>query len=166
MKSTFYTIRGIQNELEFYQTTLTYGEIDVLARITGDAVVDEILLDELISNIKISNKGVQKIGNYLQTDNSFCSVLTFFVVPRRISKLEKGVDYTVDTWEGDFTKLTIKTSFFLLAVDGRHRIVAIKDILTQNFHLSDEQVPVVLIPFNSPSESRKLFSDLMQSKGT
>ncbi len=166
MKSTFYAIRGIQGELEFYQTNLTYGEIDVLARIPGDAVANEILIDNLMPNLKLSSKGVQKIGNYLQSDNSFCSVLTFFIVPRRISKLEKGVDYTLDTWDEKFTKLTIKTSFFLLAVDGRHRIAAIRDMLTQKIHLSNQQVPVVLIPFNSLSESRKLFSDLMQNKGT
>jgi len=162
MKYILYTTKATQNGIEFYQTTLTYGEIDTLSVVTGDSKADRILPHD--TQYKLRDKSVREISQHL-SHGSFCSALTFSLVPNSLKPLVLGADYTLE--DSDIPKierLTINVGFFLLAVDGRHRIAGIRKLLEENPEFADQKAPVVLIPFSSASDTERLFSDLSKSK--
>lgn len=170
MSFCFYVTKGTQSGIEYFSTPLSFGEIDLLAKISGDVLADRVLLKEqtpLQKNIclgdvayKLSHKGIRNVSTFLQ-NGGFLSVLTFIIVPINLAELTNDIDYILEETElRDIQKLTIKTSFFLLTVDGRHRVAAIRDVLLKQPNLAFQKVPSVLIPFKSQLETMQIFGDL------
>ncbi|MBO9669571.1 MAG: DNA sulfur modification protein DndB [Sphingobium sp.] len=92
----------------------------------------------------------------------FFSALTLILVPVDGEHLVEGVDYKFKTDEpnGDVGELVIEDQVLLFPADGQHRQAALAEAFRQRRSLATEEVPVILLPFESVKRVRQLFSDL------
>ena len=94
--------------------------------------------------------------------NPFFSALTLILVPIAGDKLEDKVDFDFvpDQPGSDVGELRIEDQVVLFAADGQHRREALAEAFKQNRKIATEEVPVILLPFESVKRMRQLFSDL------
>ncbi len=164
MPYTFSVIRGEQNHITFYQTTLEYGEIDSLVKLPEDLVLDRLLASDTEMQRKLSWTRVRQelVPYLLHEDNAFYSALTLFIIPRNFEEIIEGEGYEFIPSKDDSQVgyLKIYSSCFLFAADGQHRAASIKEALREKPNLASQKVPVVLMLFKAKSQVRQLFSDL------
>ncbi|NYF30663.1 DNA sulfur modification protein DndB [Sphingopyxis sp. JAI108] len=92
----------------------------------------------------------------------FFSALTLILVPVDGEHLVEGTDYKFKAGDedGDVGELVIEDQVLLFPADGQHRQAALAEAFRQRKSLATEEVPVILLPFDSVKRVRQLFSDL------
>lgn len=92
----------------------------------------------------------------------FFSALTLILVPVDGEHLVERVDYEFKTDQpnGDVGELVIEDQVLLFPADGQHRQAALAEAFRRRRSLATEEVPVILLPFESVKRVRQLFSDL------
>jgi len=164
MPYIFPAVKGHQKTTEFFLSTLEAGEIEALVALPEDFLGDDLLDDSLTMQRKLSWTRVRKeMKEYLlNSDNSFYSALTLFIVPRDLTPLVdgEGYEFRPNTPTSRHGELEIRSTCILFPGDGQHRAASIKEALKADSKLAAMQVPVVLIPFKNRNAVRQLFSDL------
>ena len=163
MASIFPAVRGQQRNHDFFQTVMDYGEISDLVKMPEDVLGDQLFDENLTMQRKVNWARIRsELVPYLQNDDAFYSALTLVMIPRDFSRMEEGegFEFTPTIPNGLLGELKLTSAVYLFPADGQHRAGSIKEALKTNPQLAMQQVPVVLIPFNSRSMVRQLFSDL------
>lgn len=151
-------MKGSMGEMDFYLTLWSLGEaaknISYSEELEG--YQEGELPAELRSQRRINWGRVRnEIVPYLtQVSDHFFSCLTVEVVT--ISG-ETEICYES---EGDFGSVLLDGSEILRALDGQHRLVAIKEAVKESPALAAEKISVILVPYRGVQRSQQLFSDL------
>jgi DGQHR domain-containing protein len=124
----------------------------------------------------VAKKRIQVLADYIvdQPDHFF-SALTLIILPRDYSRPAREGGKTEeddDDWDylfergsgpssrGRFGTLWLSGDVRLFPADGQHRALGAISALKEDTDIAKEEIPVVLIPFQSPDQVRQLFSDL------
>ena len=92
----------------------------------------------------------------------FFSAITVILVPVEGSHLKEGEDYTFKSSgpQGDVGTLEIEDHVLMFPADGQHRREAMAQAYGQDKSIHSQEVPVILLPFESVERVRQLFADL------
>lgn len=160
-------VKGEQNGIEFYLSTLEYGEVDTLVELPQEFFGKTLLNGDMAMQRELNWPRVrQQMRDYLLNgDHPFYSALTLFIVPRDLSPLKpgEGYEFRLDAnapKEAKYGQLLIHSSCILFPGDGQHRAASIKEALRENKSIASVQIPVVLIPFKTKEQVRQMFADL------
>jgi DNA sulfur modification protein DndB len=108
-------------------------------------------------------------------EDHFFSALTLIILPRDLERaaVEGGAEDDEDDWDYFFEReerrrpgqhrtgtLHLSGDVRLFPADGQHRAMAGRTAIRDDPSLAREEVPVVLVPFESADQVRQLFSDL------
>jgi DNA sulfur modification protein DndB len=162
MAYVFEVVKGEQRGVEYYLTTLDYGEVDGLVVLPEHFLGNKLFDDEETMQRKLMWTRVKReMKDYLlNADHAFYSALTLFMVPRDLSPLKEGEGYSFKQIGESMGQLTLRSTCILFPGDGQHRAASIQEALKEAPDLASQKVPVVLIPFRSTEMVRQLFSDL------
>lgn len=97
-----------------------------------------------------------------KTAHPFFSAITVILVPVEGDHLKEGEDFTFkqSSEDPDVGTLEIKDHVLLFPADGQHRREAMAQAYNQDKTIHSEEVPVILLPFESVERVRQLFADL------
>ena len=161
MGSQFEASRGQQGDLEYYVTTMRFGE---LAKNVGYAERDlgegAEMPAELARQRKLNIKRVRdEMRPYLlQNPDHFFSAIAVEVV--RPGDTTHEIKFTPSGENPDFGRISFDGTELLAAVDGQHRLKAIQLAVQEQPELARESIAVVFLPHRSIERSQQLFSDL------
>ena len=157
-------VKGQQNYITYYQSSVSFAEIAHLVKLPEEILGDELLDNEMTMQRKLNKSRVKSdLVPYLDKDSSFFSAVTLYMVPHDFTALEEGEGFYFRPIEDeeDIGNLKIDTSLLqLFTADGQHRIAAIKEKLKEDNSVATRKLPVIIIPFTSRNQVRQLFSDL------
>lgn len=161
MGSQFDAARGKQGDIEYFVTTMHFGE---LAKTVGYAERDlgegaEMPL-ELARQRKLNIKRVrEEMKPYLlQNPDHFFSALAVEVV--RPGDQDHNIRFVPNPDNPDFGRIMFDGTEQLDAVDGQHRLKAIQLAIQEQPELARESIAVVFLPHRSVERSQQIFSDL------
>lgn len=161
MGSQFEAARGKQGELDYFVTTMRFGE---LARNVGYAErqVGEgaDAPPELLRQRKLNIKRVrEEMRPYLlENPDHFFSAICVEVV--RPGELEHRINFIPSADNSTFGRVVFDGTELLQAIDGQHRLKAIQLAIEEQPELARESIAVVLVPHRGVERSQQLFSDL------
>lgn len=161
MGSQFEAARGQQGELEYYVTTMRFGE---LAKNVGYAERElgegAEMPAELARQRKLNIKRVrEEMKPYLlQNSDHFFSAIAVEVV--RPGDQSHDIKFVPNADNPDFGRIQFDGTELLQAVDGQHRLKAIQLAVQEQPELARESIAVVFLPHRSIQRSQQLFSDL------
>ncbi len=161
MGSQFDAVRGKQGDLEYYVTTMRFGE---LAKTVGYAERDlgegAEMPPELARQRKLNIKRVrEEMKPYLlQNPDHFYSAIAVEVV--QLDNQEHGIRFIPSGGNPDFGRIQFDGTERLEAVDGQHRLKSIQLAIQEQPELARESIAVVFVPHRSIQSSQQLFSDL------
>jgi DNA sulfur modification protein DndB len=161
MGSQFEAARGHQGDLEYFVTTMRFGE---LAKNVGYAERDlgegAEMPAELARQRKLNIKRVRdEMRPYLiQNPDHFFSAIAVEVV--RPGDTTHDIKFTPSSENSDFGRISFDGTELLAAVDGQHRLKAIQLAIQEMPELARESIAVVFLPHRSIERSQQLFSDL------
>lgn len=157
-------VKAKQKDLEYFETSMSFGMIDNLVRLPDDERWNHIFDDAEDAQRKLNKVRVESEMIPYLTDNkdSFFSALTLILIPRDGSVVEPNRDYKFRVADGHdkIGTIEIKDSILLFPADGQHRVAAIKGALKKDYTLAEDEIGVNLIPYHGTDEIRQLFSDL------
>lgn len=164
--------RGNQGAHTYFTAAMQWGELDHLLVFPEDiADLDE---DQQMQRA-YAKKRIGDLVSYLDEKDHFFSALTLVILPRdmrRAATDEKtnpgGPDYhfapfaegSIPFSSQEIGQLSLSGQVRLFPADGQHRSRAALQKLQQDAGFATEEVPVVLIPFESHDQVRQLFADL------
>jgi DNA sulfur modification protein DndB len=164
---------GRQGRHRFFTTSMRWGELDHALVFHDDLPnLDE---DQRMQRGLARNR-LDDLRKYLtDVDDHFFSSLTLIILPRNLTRgaVEgSGTDDDTD-WDYLFERderrrpgvqrmgtLHLSGDVRLFPADGQHRAMAGRSAIRDNAELAKEEVPVVLVPYDSADQVRQLFSDL------
>ncbi|OAI06195.1 DNA sulfur modification protein DndB [Methylomonas methanica] len=168
MNNFYPALRGVMGSWIYYPILMNpediVNNVQSSKEIRESKSLDDYLQRELTSNVK-------KIFNYISTcdDRFFNSIIlgVFENTPEWFSLNMKGIDEfddsTRDYLEDSMGILKLTGKERLFAIDGQHRVEAIKRYYASNQYYND-QISVILVLHvdNDPGKrrTRKLFSDI------
>ncbi len=166
---------GQQGLHRFYSTSLRWGELDPFLIFPED-------LKELDDEDRRMQRGLAKnrleaLRHYLLDEKDhFFSALTLIILPRDLGREARaGQPDAASDGEWDYLfqpdqqnppghqkpgTLLLSGEVRLFPADGQHRAMAARRALKDEYRLSREEVPVVLVPYHGQDRVRQLFSDL------
>lgn len=161
-------IRASMGDLEFYVSTVTFGEAARMVEFVEDV---DGWTGETPSELKLQRKlNLQRVERELvpylvSNEDHFYSALTVEIrtAPYNGSGEPGGVAFdTTERFPGglQFGTLTLDGTECLYALDGQHRLKSIELAIRLRPDLAREHVALILVPFQSVSRSQTLFSDL------
>lgn len=96
-----------------------------------------------------------------KTKSPFFSALSVILVPVEGTTItEDDLKFTAFDDDGDVGILQINDSVELFLADGQHRREALAEAYKEDRSIHSNQVPVILLPFESVERVRQLFADL------
>lgn len=105
----------------------------------------------------------QMVPYLLGGGHPFFSAITLIMVPIDGDALKEGLDFKfkrANPEEPDVGTLEIEDQVLLFPADGQHRREAMAQALAKEKGIALEEVPVILLPFESVERVRQLFADL------
>jgi DGQHR domain-containing protein len=183
-KNIFPAVRGVQNGVEYFLTTLSYNQIRQFITLPQDYLGDELLDPSLSMQRELQWTRIRnEMKPYLLRPDAFYSSLTLIMLPPGLPEsFDEGKDYIFrplkrsaeaeeesdEEWDALFGagELVIFNDFTLFPGDGQHRaasiIEALKDVeyLRRDPDLARVRVPVVIVPFRARPRVQQLFADL------
>lgn len=154
---------------EFFGTPYWSGKMKLAAisnviKPPADPMWDEIFEGSSAQRDLTKSRVMNDMVPYLLKPdyNPFFSALTLILVPVDGEHLVEGTDYKFKTSDGesDVGELIIEDQVLLFPADGQHRQAALAEAFRQRKSVATEEVPVILLPFESVKRVRQLFSDL------
>jgi DNA sulfur modification protein DndB len=165
--------QGRQGLHKYFTATMRWGELDHVLVFPDD--LGDIDEDEQMQR-GVAKKRIRDLVDYIvEEGDHFFSALTLIILPRDHSRpaREGGKDdEDEDEWDWMFEKPTgagprervgtlwLSGDVRLFPADGQHRALAAITALEEDSDIAKEEVPVVLIPFQSADQVRQLFADL------
>lgn len=170
---------GRQGIHRYFTTSMRWGELDPYLVFPDDleAELDE---DERMQR-GLAKRRLGELEYYLRDrEDHFFSALTLIMLPRNLGRpaVERPSDLNDDElaeaeWDWTFQRLAMsipgrqRVGTLLLSgdvrlfpADGQHRARAARNAIRAEHGLAREEVPVVLVPYESPARVQQLFSDL------
>jgi DGQHR domain-containing protein len=170
---TTHASEGRQGKHRFFTTSMRWGELDhalVFHDELGDLDEDQRMQRGLARN------RLDDLRQYLTTvDDHFFSALTLVILPRSLDRgaVEGTSAEDESDWDYLFERdekrrpglqktgtLHLSGDVRLFPADGQHRAMAGRTAIRDNPELAKEEVPVVLVPYDTADQVRQLFSDL------
>lgn len=153
-------LRGEMGGIQYYLTVWGLGE--AARNITYSEELDRRHEADLPADLRAQRKinwpRVRReiVPYLLQVPDHFFSSLTVEVVDPTGTKSE----ITFEPANGEWGYVILDGTEELRALDGQHRLVAIKEALKESPALAAEKISVILIPHRGLKKSQQLFSDL------
>lgn len=169
-------MEGFQRETRFFATAMQWGELQQMA----------VFPDELGHEFGDEGEGrlqrslvktrIAPLVSYLtDVPDHFFSALTLIILPRSLDHPAREAPEVGDDLDWDyffqrgtrtgpgrprFGTIHLSANVQLFPADGQHRLKAALDAIREESSIAREEVPVVLIPFQSRDQVGQLFSDL------
>ena len=157
-------VKGTFFGTPYWSGKMKLAAISNVIKPPADPMWDEIFEGSSAQRDLTRSRVMNDMVPYLMKQNyhPFFSALTLILVPVDGEHLVQGVDYKFKTDEpdGDVGELVIEDQVLLFPADGQHRQAALAEAFRQRRSLATEEVPVILLPFESVKRVRQLFSDL------
>src|SRR4051812_195621 len=164
---------GRQGRHRFFTTSMRWGELDH-ALVFHDELRD--LDEDQRMQRGLARNRLDDLREYLTAvEDHFFSALTLIILPRDLKRaaVEGAAEDDEDDWDYFFEReerrrpgqhrtgtLHLSGDVRLFPADGQHRAMAGRTAIRDDPALAREEVPVVLVPFESADQVRQLFSDL------
>lgn len=157
-------VKGSFFDTPYWSGKMKLAAISNVIKPPADPMWDEIFEGSSAQRDLTKSRVMNDMVPYLLKPDyhPFFSALTLILVPVDGEHLVEGVDYKFKTDEpnGDVGELVIEDQVLLFPADGQHRQAALAEAFRQRRALATEEVPVILLPFESVKRVRQLFSDL------
>lgn len=164
---------GKQGRHRFFTTSMRWGELDH-ALVFHDEIPD--LDEDQRMQRGLARNRLEDLRAYLNGEpDHFFSALTLVILPRDLDRAAveaEGIEDEGD-WDYYFEReekrrpgvqrlgtLHLSGDVRLFPADGQHRAMAGRIAIREDPELAKEEVPVVLVPYESADQVRQLFSDL------
>lgn len=170
---TYQVTEGTQGVHRYWTGTVPVG--DLVGSIMYPHDIPDLDEDEEMQ--RGYNKGrIKEMTNYvLNAEDHFYSAVTLLMIPRNIEDnlIEGDIEAGDDEFHYAFERaerrgpgksrlgymyLSGETVFF--PGDGQHRLLSLEEAVKEDSAIAREEIPVVIIPFESPDQVRQLFADL------
>jgi DGQHR domain-containing protein len=161
---------GFQGKHRYFTGNVPVGELEHMVKFPDEI---EALDDDKKMQRGLAKSRIKDLVEYLMKwDDHFYSAVTLLVLPRDLSRAAVEFD---ESGEGDYgfernehtgpskTRhgvLHLSGDVVLFPGDGQHRLKSEFEALKIKPEISKEELPVVLIPYESAEQVRQLFSDL------
>ena len=161
---------GFQGRHRYFTGNVPVGELEHMVKFPGD--VGELDDDDKMQR-GLAKGRIKDLVDYLtKWDDHFYSAVTLIILPRDLSRAATEFD---EDGEGDYAfvrnersrpgktrhgELHLSGEIVLFPGDGQHRLKSEFEALKIKPAIAKEELPVVLIPFESVEQVRQLFSDL------
>lgn len=157
-------VKGTFFDTPYWSGKMKLAAISNVIKPPADPMWDEIFEGSSAQRDLTKSRVMNEMVPYLLKPDyhPFFSALTLILVPVDGEQLVEGQDYRFKTDEtgGDVGELVIEDQVLLFPADGQHRQAALAEAFRQRRSLATEEVPVILLPFESVKRVRQLFSDL------
>lgn len=157
-------VKGSFFDTPYWSGKMKLAAISNVIKPPADPMWDEIFEGSSAQRDLTRSRVMNEMVPYLLTPDyhPFFSALTLILVPVDGEHLVEGVDFKfkTDSENGDVGELVIEDQVLLFPADGQHRQAALAEAFRQRRSLATEEVPVILLPFESVKRVRQLFSDL------
>ena len=91
MPVTFNAVKGVQRHTQFFQTNMSFGEIEKIVILPEEMLGDDLFNEETSLQRKLNWTRVRnEMVPYLGRPDSFFSSITLFMIPRNYEALEEG----------------------------------------------------------------------------
>jgi DNA sulfur modification protein DndB len=168
-------MEGVQREIRFFATAMEWGELQQMA-VFPDELADEFGEgEERLQRSLVRSRIAPLISYLVDVPDHFFSALTLIILPRILDQpaREATGPNDEDVWDYYFERgqksgpgrprfgvIHLSAGVQLFPADGQHRLRAALDAIRQEPSIAREQVPVVLVPYQSRDQVGQLFSDL------
>lgn len=163
---------GVQGRNRFYTGNVPVGELDRMVKFADE--LPELDDEEKRMQRSIAKSRIKLLVNYLiDAPDHFFSAVTLIILPRELDR--PAVKMDPEEEDGDYAfqavdsgrpgknrlgLLYLSGDVVLFPGDGQHRLKAEFEAIKEKPELAKEELPVVIIPFESYDQVRQLFSDL------
>jgi DGQHR domain-containing protein len=162
---------GNQGDRRFFTGSVRWGDLDRMLVFPDDL---EDLDEDHRMQRGLAKRRLQGLEKYLlDVPGHFISALTLVMLPREYERPAMEANGDDAEWDFKFEEiplpipgqhhagvLYLSGDVMLFPADGQHRSYAARLALKKKAKLAREEVPVVLLAFNTAEEVRQLFSDL------
>lgn len=167
----FETLEGHEGAVRYFTANIPVGQLEQMTRFPED--LGELDEDKEMQR-GFSPKRINEMVAYLlEADDHFYSAVTLIILPRDLDEpaqeIEMGEEDGGFAFEridrpgpgkSRFGFLYLTGDVVLFPGDGQHRLRSAFGALKEEPELGKEELPVVLVPYQSPDQVRQLFSDL------
>jgi DNA sulfur modification protein DndB len=168
-------MEGFQGETRFFSTAMQWGELQQMAVFPED-LDDELGNEEDRLQRSLVRSRIAPLVSYLvDVPDHFFSALTLIILPRQLERSAREAEGPEDEKDWDFFfargpksgpgrarsgNIHLSAGVQLFPADGQHRLRAALNAIRQEPAIAREEVPAVLIPYQSRDQVGQLFSDL------
>lgn len=168
-------MEGVQREVRFFSTAMQWGELQQMAVFPDDLGEAWVGEEDRLQRSLVRSRIAPLVSYLVDVPDHFFSALTLIILPRSLEhpareSLGLGDE---DDWDYYFERATpngpgrirfglihLSAGVQLFPADGQHRLRAALDAIRQKPTIAREEVPVVLVPYQSRDQVGQLFSDL------
>ncbi len=168
---TYQALEGRQGGVRFFTANVPVGELEHMVRFPED--LGDLDEDQEMQR-GFNRARVREMVEYLKEPDHFYSAVTLIILPRDLDRPTEEIQEEGDVGDFRFVPvpddlpgrkrlglLHLSGDVVLFPGDGQHRLRSEFDGLGEKIPgLAKEDLPVVLVPFESPDQVRQLFSDL------
>ncbi|HTA98146.1 MAG TPA: DNA sulfur modification protein DndB [Solirubrobacteraceae bacterium] len=168
---TYQALEGRQGGVRFFTANVPVGELEHMVRFPED--LGELDEDQEMQR-GFNRARVREMVEYLKEPDHFYSAVTLIILPRDLDRPTEEIQEEGEVGDFRFVPvpddlpgrrrlglLHLSGDVVLFPGDGQHRLRSEFDGLDEKIPgLAKEDLPVVLVPFESADQVRQLFSDL------
>jgi DGQHR domain-containing protein len=167
----FQALEGHEGAVRYFTANVPIGQLEQMVRFPED--LGDLDEDQQMQRGFSRTRIRDMVAYLLEADDHFYSAVTLIILPRDLGSPAQEIDEGAD--EGGYAFERLPTSgpgksrfgylylsgdVVLFPGDGQHRLRSAFDALKEEPELAQEELPVVLIAYQTPDQVRQLFSDL------
>lgn len=168
-------MEGLQGETRFFSTAMQWGELQQMVVFPDDLAEEFSSEEDRLQRSLVRSRIAPLVSYLVDVPDHFFSALTLIILPRELDRPAREAEGPEDENEWDYyfargpksgpgrTRagvVHLSAGVQLFPADGQHRLRAALDAIRQQPTIAREEVPVVLVPYNSRDQVGQLFSDL------
>jgi DNA sulfur modification protein DndB len=168
-------MEGAQGQTRFFATAMQWGELQQMAVFPDELAEDFGEEEDRLQRSLVRTRIAPLVSYLIEVPDHFFSALTLIILPRMLEAPAQEASGPEDDEDWDyyfqrapksgpgrarFGVIHLSAGVQLFPADGQHRLRAALDAIRQAPSLAREEVPVVLVPYQSRDQVGQLFSDL------
>lgn len=168
-------MEGLQGETRFFSTAMHWGELQQMAVFPDELAEEFSSAEDRLQRSLVRSRIAPLVSYLVDVPDHFFSALTLIILPRELDRPAHEAEgpEDEDEWDYYFARgpkngpgrtragvIHLSAGVQLFPADGQHRLRAALDAIRQEPTIAREEVPVVLVPYNSRDQVGQLFSDL------
>jgi DNA sulfur modification protein DndB len=168
-------MEGVQRETRFFATAMQWGELQQMAVFPDDLAAELGGEEDRLQRSLVRSRIAPLVSYLTEVPDHFFSALTLIILPRSLERPAFEASDAGDEVDWDyyferaprsgpgrarFGRIHLSANVQLFPADGQHRLKAALEAIRQDPSIAREEVPVVLIPFQTRDQVGQLFSDL------